>query len=137
MMEFAREGDEVHVESVSRLARSTRDLLDIVDRLTKRGVTFVSNKESFDTKTATGRFVLTIFSALATLERETNLERQREGIAAARLRGRHLGRPSAGIPAGFHEIVARWRSREITAVSAMKELRLSKTRFYELAKSVA
>ena len=84
MMSFVREGDTVVVESISRIARNTRDLLSIISELTDKGVEFVSLKESIDTTTAQGRFMLTVFGALAELERENILERQREGIEIER-----------------------------------------------------
>ncbi len=72
------------VESISRFARNTRDLLDLVERLTEKQVEFVSRKEAIDTTTPTGKFMLTVFAAVAELEREYILQRQREGIAIAK-----------------------------------------------------
>lgn len=92
MMAFIREGDVVIVESISRIARNTRDLLSIVAELTEKGVEFVSLKENIDTTTPQGRFILTVFGALAELERESILERQREGIAIAKAEGKYKGR---------------------------------------------
>lgn len=80
MMEFVREGDIIVVESISRIARNTRALLSIVAQLADNGVEFVSLKENIDTSTPQGRFMLTIFGAMAELERESILERQREGL---------------------------------------------------------
>lgn len=81
MMSFVREGDTLITESISRIARNTRDLLNIVEQLEAKKVKFVSLKENIDTSTAEGRFLLTVFGAVAQLERESMLERQREGIA--------------------------------------------------------
>ncbi len=86
MMEYVRRGDTVIVESISRFARNTRDLLELVERLTGKGVEFVSKKEAIDTTTPTGKFMLTIFGAVAELEREYILQRQKEGIALPRSR---------------------------------------------------
>lgn len=69
-MDYLREDDILYVESISRLSRSVRDLLKIVDDLETKGVKFVSQKENIDTSTPQGRFILTIFSALSELERE-------------------------------------------------------------------
>ena len=87
MMNFVRRGDTVIVESISRFARNTRDLLDLVERLTEKQVEFVSRKEAIDTTTPTGKFMLTVFAAVAELEREYILQRQREGIAIAKQQG--------------------------------------------------
>ena len=70
MMSYVRRGDTVIVESISRFACNTRDLLDLVERLTTKGVEFVSKKEAIDTTTPTGKFMLTVFGAVAELERE-------------------------------------------------------------------
>ena len=133
MMEYVRRGDTVIVESISRFARNTRDLLNLVERLTEKQVEFVSRKEAIDTTTPTGKFMLTVFAAVAELEREYILQRQREGIAIARSQGKYRGRPAKDYP-NFECVVARWRNGEITAVQAMKQLGISKTRFYERAK---
>ena len=84
MMSFVREGDTVIVESISRFARNTKDLLDLVEQLTAKKVEFISKKEAIDTSTATGKFMLTVFGAVAELEREYILQRQKEGIAIPR-----------------------------------------------------
>lgn len=133
MMNFVRRGDTVIVESISRFARNTRDLLDLVERLTEKQVEFVSRKEAIDTTTPTGKFMLTVFAAVAELEREYILQRQREGIAIAKQKGKYRGRPPKVYP-DFERIAARWQKGEITAVQAMKQLGMSKTRFYERVK---
>lgn len=133
MMEYVRRGDTVIVESISRFASNTRDLLDLVERLTEKQVEFVSRKEAIDTTTPTGKFMLTVFAAVAELEREYILQRQREGIAIAKAQGKYHGKAAKDYP-DFERIVARWRNGEITAVQAMKQLGMSKTRFYERAK---
>ena len=87
MLAFCRKGDVVITESISRIARNTKDLLEIVEQLSKKGVEFVSLKECIDTATPQGKFMLTVFGAMAELERESILERQREGIAIAKEQG--------------------------------------------------
>ena len=133
MMNYVRRGDTVIVESISRFARNTRDLLDLVERLIVKQVEFVSRKEAIDTTTPTGKFMLTVFAAVAELEREYILQRQREGIAIAKQQGKYRGRPPKVYP-DFERIAARWQKGEITAVQAMKQLGMSKTRFYERVK---
>lgn len=75
MMDFVREGDTLIVESISRFARNTRDLLDLTATLDAKGVQFISKKENIDTHTPAGKFMLAVFGALAELERENILER--------------------------------------------------------------
>jgi DNA invertase Pin-like site-specific DNA recombinase len=137
MMAFVREGDTVIVESISRIARNTRDLLSIISELTEEGVEFVSLKESIDTTTPHGRFMLTVFGALAELERESILERQREGIEIAKAEGKYKGRKPIQVDdAKFRAVCARWRAGEITATAAMKESNLKPNTFYRRIKEL-
>lgn len=137
MMAFVRTGDIVIVESISRIARNTRDLLSIVSDLTEKGVEFVSLKENIDTTTPQGRFMLTVFGALAELERENILERQREGIEIAKSEGKYKGRKPVEIDeAKFKAVCARWRAGEITATAAMQEVGLKPNTFYRRVKEM-
>lgn len=92
MLDYLREDDILYVESISRLSRSIRDLLSIVDTLNEKKVQLVVVKENIDTTTPQGRFVLSIFAALSELEREQILQRQREGIAIAKAQGKYAGK---------------------------------------------
>lgn len=94
-LEFVRDGDTLFVHDFSRLARSTKDLLDIAERLDKKGVRLVSNKENIDTHTTTGKLMLTMIGAIAEFERANILERQREGIAIAKAKGVYKGRKAS------------------------------------------
>ena len=133
MMEYVRRGDTVIVESISRFARNTRDLLELVEKLTAKGVEFVSKKEAIDTATPTGKFMLTVFGAVAELEREYILQRQREGIAIAKEQGKYKGRKPIEAPE-FEPTIAKWKNGAITAAEAMRTLHMAKTTFYRKAK---
>ena len=91
MMDYVREGDSVIVESISRFARNTKDLLELTEELNSKQVQFISQKESIDTDTPAGKFMLTIFGAVAELEREYIRQRQREGIEIAKEKGINTG----------------------------------------------
>ena len=130
MMNYVRRGDTVIVESISRFARNARDLIDLVERLTEKQVEFVSRKEAIDTTTPTGKFMLTVFAAVAELEREYILQRQREGIAIAKEQGKYTGRKPMPLPDNFERVVARWRAGEITAAEAMRQTGLKANTFY-------
>lgn len=131
MLQFVREGDVVVVESISRIARNTKDLLEIVERLNEKNVDFMSHKERINTNTASGKFMLTVFGAIAELEREYILDRQREGIEIARQNGKYLGRkPIAVDGEKFAGVYTRWKAGEIKAVAAMRELGLKPSTFY-------
>lgn len=137
MMAFIREGDTVIVESISRIARNTRDLLSIVATLTEKGVEYVSLKENIDTTTPHGRFMLAVFGALAELERENILERQREGIEIAKAEGKYKGRKPVEVDeAKFRAVCTRWRTGEITATAAMREVGLKPNTFYRRVKQL-
>jgi len=136
VLSFVREGDTLIIHSFDRLARSTIDLLNIVEELRKKGVGLISIKEAIDTTGASGKLILTIFAGLAEFERATIRERQREGIASAKKRGKHLGRPKAAKPNNWEQVITRWNAKEITATAAMKELRLTKATFYRLVKKL-
>lgn len=129
MMNFVREGDTVIVESISRFARNTKDLLELVEQLAKKRVEFVSKKEAIDTSTPTGKFMLTVFGAVAELEREYILQRQKEGIAIAKEKGMYKGRKPIERK-NFDEVVTLWKNGEITAVEAMKRLDMKSSTFY-------
>ena len=133
MLTYVRQGDTVIVESISRFARNTRDLLDLVEQLTGKQVEFISQKEAIDTTTPTGKFMLTIFGAVAELEREYILQRQREGIAIAKDKGVYKGRKPVERPE-FPKIVAQWREGRITATEAMRRLNMKSSTFYRKAK---
>ena len=135
MMEFVREGDMVIVESISRFARNTRDLLELVEQLTTKRVDFVSQKESLDTTTPSGKFMLTIFGAVAELEREYILQRQKEGIAIAKKKGIYKGRKPIERP-NFDQVVRQWKAGNLTAVEAMRKLDLAPSTFYRKVKEV-
>ena len=93
MLSHVTEGDTVVVESLSRLGRSTKDLIELTELLQSKGVQLVSLKESIDTSTPTGKLLFTLMSALAQFERDVIAERTSEGLKAARARGRMGGRP--------------------------------------------
>lgn len=133
MMELLCEGDTVVVESYSRMSRSTKDLLDTVERLNELGVGFVSKKENIDTTTAAGRMFLTFIAGMNQFEREVMLERQAEGIAAmpevdgrkiSSRTGRGFGRPPV-------EVVAERLPGE-TVAAACERLGISRRTWYRL-----
>ncbi|MBQ1343743.1 MAG: recombinase family protein [Firmicutes bacterium] len=131
LLSFARKGDTVVTESISRIARNTKDLLNIIDQLSSKGVEFISLKEKIDTTTPQGKFMLTVFGAMATLEREQILERQAEGIALAKEAGVYKGRQKIKIDRdAFEAEVKQWRKGKISATTAMKHLGLKPNTFY-------
>ena len=133
MLEFVRKGDAVIVESISRFARNTKDLLELIDLLSHKEVAFVSQKECIDTTTPTGKFMLTVFGAVAELEREYLLQKQREGIEIAKQQGKYKGRKPLS-PPNYTSIMEKWKSGSITATKAAQLLGMSLSTFYRRLK---
>ena len=137
MLEFVRQGDVVIVSEIARFARNTKDLLDLIEKLTEKSVSFISKKESIDTTTATGKFMLTVFGAVAELERSYILSRQKEGIEAMKLdaaKWATYGRPKAKLPDNFLEINQKVISGKLRPTDAIKILGMKKSTFYKYKK---
>lgn len=142
MLDFVREGDTVYVHDFSRLARSTKDLLDIVEKLNSKGVHLVSNKEHVDSSTPQGKLMLTMIGAIAEFERANILERQREGIAIKKEQDKLLppsertykGRKPIDIP-DFGEYYSRYMNRKISKSALAKELHISRPTLDKLISS--
>lgn len=132
MMEFVREGDMVVVESISRFARNTKDLLELTATLKEKGVQFVSQKETIDTNTPAGEFMLAVFGALAQLERAYILDRQAEGIAIAKEEGRMNGRPRKAVDS-FEAVYQEVKAGKKTASQGARELGISRSTWYRKA----
>lgn len=127
MLDFVREGDTVVVHDLSRLARNTKDLLTIVEDLKDRGITLISNKENLDTSTPTGRLMITMIGAIYEFERENLLERQREGIAIAKAKGKYKGRKKIKIPESrFNDLYIRYQKGEISKKQMAEALEISR-----------
>ncbi|MHC1694140.1 MAG: recombinase family protein [Eubacteriales bacterium] len=129
MLSYIRKGDIVIVESISRFARNTKDLLELIEILSAKEVTFISKKEAIDTTTPAGKFMLTIFGAVAELERDYILQRQREGIAIAKQQGKYKGRKRIEHPE-FNKVVSKWRMGKVSANKAMSMLNMTRSTFY-------
>lgn len=136
MLNFIREGDTLVIESISRLARNTKDFLTIVTDLTERGIEVISLKESIDTSTPQGKFICTIFGALYELERESIKQKQMEGILIAKEKGIAFGRPPIKIDEIFKREYTLWKSEKQTAIATYKKLNISRTTFYRKVKEL-
>ena len=136
-MAFVRVGDTVIEESISRIARNTRELLTIISSPTEKGADFISLKENIDTTTPHDRFILTVFGVLAELESKIILERQREGIEIAKAEGKYKSGKSVAVhEAMFRAVCASWHAGEITATAAMREMGLRPNTFYRRVKKL-
>ena len=125
LLERITEGDTVVIESLSRLGRSTKDLIELTELFEKRGVHLVSLKESIDTSTSTGRLLFTLMSAIAQFERDVIADRTKEGLRSARARGRLGGRPRTD-PEAVRKAIKLYRTgqysiREIEELTGVKK----------------
>lgn len=134
MLDYVREGDTVYVKDLSRLARNTKDLLYIVEYLNQKGVGLFSIKENIDTSTNFGKLMLTFLGAIYEFERANLLERQRDGIAVAKQQGKYKGRKKVSKPENFKEVYQKWLNRQITSISAIRELNISEYAFYKFVR---
>lgn len=130
-----RDGDVIVVSNFSRLARSTKDMLQSAQDLTDKGFGLISMKENLATDTPHGKFMLTVFAALAKLERTKNLQRQREVIEISKVEGRHRNRK----PKPVDEELLRaecviLKAGEQTAAAVMRKKEIRPIRFYRLVK---
>lgn len=134
MLDFCREGDTIYIHDFSRLARSTKDLLDIVERLKEEGVHLVSNKENIDSSTPQGKLMLTMIAAIYEFERENMLERQREGIAIAKREGKFKGRKPLELD-DFDKYYELYISRQITKSEMARKLNISRPTLDKMIKA--
>lgn len=134
MLDYVREGDTVYVKDLSRLARNTKNLLNIVEYLTNKGVRLKSIKENIDTSTNFGKLMITFLAAIYEFERANLLERQRDGIAVAKMQGKYKGRKQVVEPANFDEVYRKWQKREIKSSVAIRELNISEYAFYKFVR---
>lgn len=134
MLEFAREGDTIYVWDFSRLARSTRDLLELVELMQNKGIHLKSIKENLDTNTPTGKLMLTMIGAINEFERANLLERQKEGIKIAKDEGKYKGRKAKEVDKKFEGVYNKYLNRELNKVEMAKELKISRPTLDKLIK---
>lgn len=134
MLDYVRAGDTVYVKDFSRLARSTKDLLWIIEELDKKQVKLISHKEQLDTSTPSGKLMVTMLGAIYEFERANLLERQKDGIMIAKRQGKYKGRKKILKPANWSDVYNDWITRKITAKKACELLNLKTNTFYNFVK---
>lgn len=145
LKQLVREGDIIVFDSITRMGRSMNETLKEYEWFVENGVQLkfvkepminTSNDQDDVIKQAIQKVIVTVLAAFAEKERLDIKERQAEGIAVAKARGKHLGRPKTVITPEFKEVYTRWNSKEITAVEAMNLVGMSKATFYRLVKEL-
>lgn len=136
LMKHARKGDVIYIDSFSRLARSAKDLLNLISFFRDKGAEVVSLKENLDTSTPTGKMMLTVIAAVSEFELEQLKERQAEGIEIAKSMGKYKGRKKIEISAELKGYFELWKKREITKTEVVRKTGFSRStisrRFSEL-----
>ena len=133
LQQFLRDGDLLVIESLSRLGRSTKDLLTIIDHFEKQGVKVVSIKEQIDTRTPTGKLLTTVLMAMSQFERDILVQRTQEGLAAARARGRKGGRPPLS-QAQIKQALALYDSKKLSIKEICSATKISQSSLYNVVK---
>lgn len=132
MMDFVQEGDVVVVSELSRIARSVVDLHNLASELNEKGASLESLREDIDLTSATGKLTFGIMAVMAQFERDLLLERQREGIEAAKARGKKWGRKNIyGTDERLtHEVFSQFHEKKIKATQGMEKLGMKRPTFY-------
>lgn len=139
-----RRGDTLYIKSLDRLSRNKEDIKKELEWFKQNGIRLmILDLPTSMIQVPPGQewlieminnILIEVLASIAQQERETIRARQREGIDAARLAGRHLGRPAIPVPENFHDVVAKWKNGEITAREAMQKTGLKRSSFYKLVK---
>ncbi len=129
LKEKVREEDIVVIESLSRLGRSTKNLLELVEYFKGKKVKLISTKENIDTESATGQLLLTVLSAISQFERDLTVERTKEGLIAARARGRKGGRPKSDEKA-LNKAIKLYQSKEYSIREIVSMTGISQSTIY-------
>lgn len=131
LLDMLRPGDVVVVAELTRLSRSTKDLFSLVDKIRMAGANIRSVKESWlDTTTSTGQLLFTIVAGVSQFERDLTVERTKQGLAAARARGRSGGRPRTD-EAKMKQAVALYHSKEVSVAEITKATGVKRATLYK------
>lgn len=133
LQQFLRDGDLLVIESLSRLGRSTKDLLAIIEHFDTQGVKVVSIKEQIDTRTPTGMLLTTVLIALSQFERDIIIQRTQEGLTAARARGRNGGRPPLK-KAQIKQALALYDSKTMSVKEICNATKMSQSSLYNVVR---
>lgn len=134
LQDKVRKGDTIVIESFSRLGRSTKDLIELVEWFENKGVKIISIKENFDTTTPQGKLMLTVFQAFSQFERDLIVQRTKEGLESARARGRKGGRPKVKTK-NIEQAVKLYDSKDYSISEIVKMTGVSQATLYRYLKN--
>lgn len=126
-------GDAVYAATTDRFCDNMRDFLQVAQSVIAAEASLVILQENLDTRSTAGRSAIRLLEAVAQTEFHHQSERKKAGIAAARQKGRRIGRPPVSIPPGFREICRDWAGGRISGVEAVRLSGLRSTSFYKKA----
>ncbi|SKA75098.1 Site-specific DNA recombinase [Clostridium sp. USBA 49] len=130
LLDYAREGDTIIITDLTRISRSTKDLISLVEELGNRGINIKSLKESWlDTTTAQGKLMFTIMAGLSQFERDLISERTKEGLKSARARGKKGGRPKKS-DKDIERAIKLYNSKQYTIKEITEMTNISKPTLY-------
>lgn len=130
VLDLLRDGDQLVVYALDRLARSPLHLLQIVEEVEGKGAVLVSLREGIDTGSTLGRFFTTIIGSVAALERDLILSRTKAGAELARQRGVKFGRPAKVTPALVRQVVLAHDDPATTVPETCRVLGISRSSYY-------
>lgn len=133
LRKILRNGDILVIESLSRLGRSTKNLLEFLDEFENKGIVLVSLKENIDMSTPTGKLLITVLSAISQFERDIIVQRTQEGLSSARARGRKGGRPPAN-KQSIETAITLYNSKQYTVQEICNRTGISKSTLYKTLK---
>ncbi len=134
MLDNSREGDTIIVSDLTRLSRSTKDLISLSEQLNSQGIELISLKEKIDTTTATGKMTFGILAVLAQFERDLTSERTKEGLASARARGKPGGRRSKLTDKDKATVKKLYDAKELTVAEICRMYDISRPTLYKAVK---
>ncbi|SUV04278.1 resolvase/recombinase [Priestia megaterium] len=140
MLKAMREGDTLYIKSIDRLGRNKAQIKKYLEQFKKEGIRIkIIDLPTTMQEVPEGQewvidminnIIIEVYTSMAEQERATILQRQREGIAVAKAKGKHLGRPIIAFPKEWDRLYKEWQSGTITAVAFMKEVGMKKATFY-------
>ncbi len=128
-----RDGDTLYAAAADRVCGQIREFIGLAGDIQKAGADFICLDLGFDTRSPASAQMLRALAVLSAIERGTMSDRKKDGIRAARRKGRRIGRPPVSLPAGFRDLCREWAEGRITGTEAIRRSGMKSTSFYKKA----